>query len=109
MRGLVDDDDGGDDAVGRTDDVVAVDHAPLIAIWGLTQVMGVTAVRLAAAPAFLADVGTLLPFRVPEVLLMMVLVRMVLGEGDSAGKVLCGERELRGVSWQGGRRIRATW
>jgi hypothetical protein len=88
---LVGDYDGEDDAIVIGAYPVAVDLAPLVADWRLSQVMRVPVTHgFGPRPVFLANVSSLLPFFVLHVLLVMILVRVVLGEGyDSASKGDC--------------------
>ena len=84
---LRDADGGANLEVGRVDEnVVAVNHAPFVTAWRGAQVILVVIDLVAAIPIFVLDDGTLVPFLVFDVrvVVTMVLIVMVLGEGDAA-------------------------
>lgn len=86
------DDDGEDDAVaGASEDVVAVDIAPLVTSGRTAEVMGVPVVDvLATVPILMADMSAFLPVVMVDVLLMvivvMVAVVVILGQGEGTGQ-----------------------
>src|SRR5579863_4213300 len=86
------------DVVGA--DVLAVDAPPLVACWGLAQVMGTPVVdALAAVPILVLQVVTLFPVVVTDILVVVVIVLigvilfvmvlvivMILRNGDASSK-----------------------
>jgi hypothetical protein len=75
-------------AVGEN--VVAIHHAPFVAVWRGGQVILVVVDFVAATPIFLLNGCAFLPFLVLDVRVVVVLV---LGKGDAARETCRKDRE----------------
>jgi hypothetical protein len=94
---LVDNDDGRNDSIAAAENIVAVNLPPLVAVRRVAKMMGLPVDLSAARPVFLLNVVTLLPFLVADVLLMLIVV-VVLGEGNAPGEREGEGRDGKGVT-----------
>jgi uncharacterized membrane protein len=77
----------------RGENIVSVDLAPFIAVWRLVEMILTIVHSFATLPVFIMHLVALFPFIMADIsVVVMVVVVVILGEGNSTREKHCSER-----------------